>query len=347
MGSLIRLAFRPIALALWLSACGYAEWPPRDGVVRDIKSSKIGTDLRKLDAQDPRNKNIVIAGKGDTVYGLSRRHKVSIQSIIQVNSLLAPFHLQVGQRVHLLRDAEHKVASGDTLFAIASRYKMGMHALARMNGIKSPYEIVIGQKLRLPSENFNASLTSSSLSFDSGLKLKNKEKRRGSPSRPISSSVKPRVAANKITPTEASNRKPKDAELISKLPKRSGEGFLWPIKGRILSNFGAKPKGFRNDGINIAATKGAGIQAAQNGIVVYAGNELRGFGNLLLIKHRGGYVTAYAHADRLLVKRGDRVEKGERIATVGDTGSVTRPQLHFEIRKGRRARNPKNYLRRV
>ena len=113
----------------------------------------------------------------------------------------------------------------------------------------------------------------------------------------------------------------------------------------MISSFGSKSKGLRNDGINIAAPRGAPVVAAENGVVVYAGNELRGFGNLVLIKHAGGWVSAYAHNDRLLVRRGDKVRKGQRIALVGSTGGVTSPQLHFELRKGKRARDPRKYLR--
>ena len=103
----------------------------------------------------------------------------------------------------------------------------------------------------------------------------------------------------------------------------------------------------RNDGINIATRRGASVVAAENGVVVYAGNELRGFGNLLLIKHSGGWVTAYAHNEKVLVKRGAKVSKGQPIATVGSTGSVKKPQLHFEMRRGRVARDPRKYLRGV
>ncbi len=115
----------------------------------------------------------------------------------------------------------------------------------------------------------------------------------------------------------------------------------------MVSGFGVKSKGLHNDGINIAAPRGAAVVAAENGIVAYAGNELRGFGNLLLVKHSGGWLTAYAHNERLLVKRGERVRKGQRIADVGSTGTVSTPQLHFELRKGRRAVNPRKHLRRA
>ena len=113
----------------------------------------------------------------------------------------------------------------------------------------------------------------------------------------------------------------------------------------MLSSFGAKAKGLYNDGINISASRGTPVLAAENGVVAYAGNELRGFGNLLLIKHSGGWVTAYAHNETLLVRRGQKVKKGQVIAKVGSTGAVSSPQLHFELRKGKRAINPEKYLR--
>lgn len=127
-------------------------------------------------------------------------------------------------------------------------------------------------------------------------------------------------------------------------PPRGGRRFLWPVEGKVIAGFGAREGGLHNDGINIAAPEGTRIRAAENGVVVYAGNELRGFGNLLLIKHADGWTTAYAHADTLLVRRGDRVARGQPIATVGETGNVDRPQLHFEIRKGPRPVDPRDEL---
>jgi murein DD-endopeptidase MepM/ murein hydrolase activator NlpD len=114
----------------------------------------------------------------------------------------------------------------------------------------------------------------------------------------------------------------------------------------VLSGFGPMGKGLHNDGINLAAPRGAPVRAAENGVVAYSGNELRGFGNLVLVKHSGGLMTAYAHNGNLLVSRGDRVERGQTIARVGSTGNVATPQLHFEIRRGRRAVDPMRYLRR-
>jgi murein DD-endopeptidase MepM/ murein hydrolase activator NlpD len=116
--------------------------------------------------------------------------------------------------------------------------------------------------------------------------------------------------------------------------------FVWPVSGRVIAQFGTSANGERNDGINIAAKAGDPIRAAASGVVTYAGNQLRSYGNLLLIKHDDGYVTAYAHAQSLNVQKGDHVLKGQVIGTVGQTGDVTQPQLHFEIRNGVQPVNP-------
>lgn len=120
--------------------------------------------------------------------------------------------------------------------------------------------------------------------------------------------------------------------------------FSWPVRGRILSTFGPKPDGLHNDGINIAARAGSPVIAAENGVIVYSGSELRGFGNLVLVRHADGWITAYAHLDRVLVRKGQQVKRGQAIATVGSSGGVDQPQLHFEIRRGTQAVDPAKFL---
>jgi murein DD-endopeptidase MepM/ murein hydrolase activator NlpD len=124
----------------------------------------------------------------------------------------------------------------------------------------------------------------------------------------------------------------------------SDRRFLWPVAGRVISAFGDRPDGGRNDGINISAERGAPVHAAESGEVSYVGNELKGYGNLILIRHDNGFSTAYAHADGVLVRRGQRVERGEVIASAGATGDVSQPQLHFELRRGTRPVDPALFL---
>ena len=120
--------------------------------------------------------------------------------------------------------------------------------------------------------------------------------------------------------------------------------FRWPVRGRVITGFGAKTNGAANDGINVAVPEGTSVKAAEDGVVAYAGNELKGYGNLVLVRHSNGFVTAYAHASDIAVKRGDQVKRGQIIARAGQTGSVSSPQLHFEIRKGSTPVDPTQYL---
>jgi len=143
------------------------------------------------------------------------------------------------------------------------------------------------------------------------------------------------------TSLEAQARAPSEGPAPA--PRGSGK-FLWPVNGKIVSAYGVKDGGQHNDGINIAAPLGTPVHAAENGVVVYAGNELRGWGNLLLIRHADGWVSAYAHCEALLVKRGDQVKRGQVIARVGQTGAVASPQLHFELRKSGQAIDPASEL---
>ena len=127
-------------------------------------------------------------------------------------------------------------------------------------------------------------------------------------------------------------------------PDAAADKFIWPVRGPVIEGFGGSRHGERNDGINIATQEGAPIRAAAAGTVTYVGNELKGYGNLVLIRHDDGFVTAYAHAGTIRVMRGDMVEKGQTIGTTGSTGDVDRPQLHFEIRRGTQAVDPERYL---
>ena len=135
-----------------------------------------------------------------------------------------------------------------------------------------------------------------------------------------------------------------NAEAVPLPPTRNT--FLWPLDGRVISGFGAKPGGKHNDGINIAVPVGSAVRASQGGVVAYAGNELRGYGNLVLIRHDGGWMTAYAHNDSLLVGKGDVVRRGQVISRSGRSGGVSRPQAHFEIRRDGEPQDPLRLLSR-
>lgn len=253
--------------------------------------------------------------KGETVYGISRLHGVPLRQLIDANGLVPPYRLAIGQELVVPRGRQHQVAKGETVYSIARRYEIDLSELVRLNQIKPPYTIKLAQTLVLPGQRGPAPVaqeTAAPASGGSGL-------------------VK---SAQASLPPAA----------IPKPPPRAGRTFLWPVSGPVILGYGPKKDGRHNDGINIAAPRGTPIRAAENGVVAYAGNELRGFGNLLLVKHAGGWVTAYAHTEGINVRRGDTVKRGQTIGQVGSSGSVAEPQLHFEVRKGTRAVNPSKLL---
>jgi murein DD-endopeptidase MepM/ murein hydrolase activator NlpD len=120
--------------------------------------------------------------------------------------------------------------------------------------------------------------------------------------------------------------------------------FRWPVRGRIIAPFGKRPDGTHNDGVNLAVPLGTEVHAAENGRVAYAGDELKAYGNLIQIRHDNGWVSAYAHADQILVKRDEVVKRGQVIARAGRTGTVDQPQLHFELRQGSKPVDPLPHL---
>jgi murein DD-endopeptidase MepM/ murein hydrolase activator NlpD len=151
---------------------------------------------------------------------------------------------------------------------------------------------------------------------------------------------KVRLAQATTTPAEVSAETPvKASEATGALPT-----FRWPVRGKVITSYGAKTNGKANDGINLAVPEGTPVKAAEDGVVAYSGNELKGYGNLVLVRHSNGYVTAYAHASELLVKRGDPIKRGQIIAKSGQSGEVGSPQLHFEIRKGSSPVDPLQFL---
>lgn len=223
------------------------------------------------------------------------------------------------------------VESGDTLYSLSRRYSVPVNDLAVMNNLKPPFELSVGQVLRVPN------LADAPIVQD--VQVKEKTQMYGNDKlATVSEETKESVKVEKKTV----------AEPVKKLPKinaRSSSKFSWPVQGRILSAYGAKNNGLFNDGINIAASKGTTVNAAENGVVAYAGNEIKGMGNLIIIQHDAGWMTVYAHMDSMNVKRGTKVSVGQKIGTVGETGKVDSPQLHFEIRKGTKAYDPTSYMK--
>ena len=289
---------------------------------------------------------------GDTLYGISRKTNVPIRAIITANNLAPPYYLPVGRQLVIPQQSYHRVAAGETVATIARTYGVSTQDLVRSNGIEPPYLVYIGQPLIIPAPTPGSTQPAVGVAS-----LPPSTSTPSSPASPSSApSTSPQAPSNSLPPGPGSG--PPDAmppDTLASLPppplappeppiSAPPGAFIWPVQGRVLSGFGPKPGGLINDGINIAAPLGSPVRASQDGTIAYAGNELRGYGNLLLVRHDNGWVSAYAHNSELAVGRGDRVKRGQIIARVGASGSVSEPQLHFEIRQGTRTVDPMRYL---
>lgn len=266
----------------------------------------------------------VTVDRGDTLYSIARHHKVPLRTLIEANGLKPPYRLKTGDQLRIPAVRVYVVAEGDTVYALSRRFGISAERIIRENGIKGAGDrLVPTQKLLLPQQPLAATAAARPVP-------------RAKAAEPPSQ-AEPAVRAIPVVARADRAIRP------SSPPPRSGT-FLWPLQGKVLSSYGAKGGGLFNDGINIAAEEGAPVRAAENGIVAYAGNELRGYGNLLLIRHSDGWVSAYAHNSRLLVGKGEVVRRGQTIARVGRSGGVKRSQLHFELRRGPKAVDPIRHL---
>jgi murein DD-endopeptidase MepM/ murein hydrolase activator NlpD len=277
------------------------------------------------------------------------------------------------------RETQHiTVRPGQSLSGIAHTYHVPERTIIEANHLKPPYKLEAGVRLLIPgalvSPLRQASVARTPLSpagpaptiappaspeviaLDGPGPL-----RPGSapprPPAPPQTEAAAAVAAEVARETASSptpSAGPKAPELrpagpvaheeAAAAPEIHGGRYPWPVRGRVLAGFGTAAGGSHNDGVNIGAARGTPIKAIDGGIVAYAGNELRGYGNLVLVKHANGWISAYAHCEELLVKKGDKVSPGQIIGKVGNTGGVTEPQLHFELRRGKQPVDPKEFL---
>lgn len=306
----------------------------------------------------------IIVGTSDTLEGLARRYHVSTAEIMRANGYHGPRALSPGQSLIIPKRAAqaetpvahtpatrsaampssvHVAARGDTLMNISRRNHISVQELARANNLPVTAQLKVGDRINVPS---------SSKTLSSPLAVAQTTRPVAAAPQPQPVAAKPVVTAavepvqkarmatetKEIEQTHAKSAA-KTAEATNALPT-----FRWPVRGRVIAAYGAKTNGKQNDGINVAVPEGTPVKAAEDGVVAYAGNELKGYGNLVLVRHANGYVTAYAHASELEVKRGDTIKRGQVIAKSGQTGDVGSPQLHFEIRKGSSPVDPLHFL---
>jgi murein DD-endopeptidase MepM/ murein hydrolase activator NlpD len=313
--------------------------------------------------------------QGDTIDSIARRYGVPASAIIQANNLTQPATIRPGQQLVIPRYSNsstsaaaspaahrsapgkplgtskpatvaaspagnpgvHVVAQGETLSKISRLYGKPVKEIAKANNMQLTSPLKIGDRLVIPGVQVSAAKPNVTPKPAPAVAQPQ--------SKPVATAPKepePPQSASMVTPvadTPPATDGVKSAEGTGALPK-----FRWPANGRVIAAFGPTTNGQQNDGINIALPENTPVKAAEDGVVAYAGNELKGYGNLVLVRHPNGYVTAYAHAKELLVKRGDQVKRGQPIARSGQTGNVTAPQLHFEIRKGASPLDPMRFL---
>jgi murein DD-endopeptidase MepM/ murein hydrolase activator NlpD len=247
---------------------------------------------------------------------------------------LPPPRTQHASKAQSTQPSIHTVAPGETLIKISRMYDRPLAAVARINNIPPHTKINIGDRIIIPGSRSAAAPKKDAPKVAQAKPL--------SPPPKVQAAAKsnPKATVARADTTESvgvaqssSNAEPAPANPV-RAAKDGAPSFRWPAKGRVIAGFGPRTNGQQNDGINLAVPEGTPVKAAEDGVVAYAGNELKGYGNLVLVRHANGYVTAYAHAREVLVKRGDQIKRGQIIARSGQTGNVDAPQLHFEIRKG-------------
>ncbi|MGE0723619.1 MAG: peptidoglycan DD-metalloendopeptidase family protein [Alphaproteobacteria bacterium] len=285
---------------------------------------------------------------GDTLYGISRRYGVAVSELVRENRLEAPYNVRLGERLKIPTPVQAPEPS------VASLPPRGPAAPVVPPPPGAPAPVApppaAGPAPALPPAPPSRPTPPGVLVPPAPTPVPPSTGVPVPPPAPPSGFLVPPAAAPPpppppiaAPPPPPSNAAPPPVVALPPPPVDAGGRpgrFQWPLRGRVLTSFGPTGRGLHNDGVNIAAPRGTTVVAAESGVVAYAGNELRGFGNLLLIKHADGWITAYAHNDALLVKRGDRVRRGQPISRVGTSGNVTEPQLHFEIRRGSRAVDP-------
>ena len=300
---------------------------------------------------------------GETIEGIARAHGVPVSALMEANHITSGGSVYPGEHLVIPRyrsaaaatppqtriattmpaaappsapprgglvapSGVHVVAPGETLNSIARLYGKPVAVIARANNIAPDTMVRVGEHIVIPQMG---------------------EHPKPAPERAEAPAPAPTTVATVESPHSARVAEPSEP-VASGNPVKAEQAanampsFRWPVRGRVIAAFGPKPNGLQNDGINLAVPEGTPVKAAEDGVVAYAGNELKGYGNLVLIRHANGFVTAYANASEILVKRGETVRRGQVIAKSGETGSVTSPQLHFEIRKGATPVDPSQYL---
>lgn len=319
------------------------------------------------------NAPIVEVGAADTANSLAIGYGVPVDVILEANGLTSIAEVRPGQRLVIPRvappqtsvaaqpaqqlgappttlnqqaaESRYTVQYGDTLWSIATKHGASPEAVRTLNGLPANGSVMVGQTLRIPAPAGVAPTTTAQPALATNTQPANTLN--AAPAQgyqPATEVVSTPAQPAPTQPVQTAALQPTQPPALTQDPAPAASGFRWPVQGRILTGFGKQADGARNDGINLAVPAGTPVLAAESGTVIYAGNELEGYGNLILVQHADDWVSAYAHAETITVSRGQKVTRGQSIAKVGKTGSVDQPQLHFELRKKSKPVDPLPHL---
>lgn len=338
-----------------------------------VKTEKVPEKKIEIKNSDEKKrvdlKEIVVV-QGDTLYSISRKYSIPVNDLAVINDLNSPFTLSVGQKIKVpdLLTVPVKIASSDKIENKVEKVE-NKSQIKKQNDIKKEEKTQKEQEskqktisnvktntqqinktnnvvnTKLAEQKVEKSVTKKSTSVQSNTKKQTKTEKTTVKNVNTKKTDTKKNETKKVPETEKKKISSDPNQKLPKIAARSSSKFSWPVRGKILSGYGSKSNGLFNDGINIQANKGTNVMAAENGVVAYAGNEIKGMGNLIIIQHADGWMTVYAHMNTMSVKRGNKVNVGQKIGTVGMTGKVDAPQLHFEIRKGTKSYNPTQYLK--
>lgn len=270
---------------------------------------------------------------GDSLRRIAERTGAGSEAIARANRLEPPFAVQAGETLDIPGGRYHLVRQGETGIAIARAYGVEWSRIVAANALEEPYVLRAGQRILIPGD---PNRTPSRAERAAAFRLDIDDILTGGEPTPAPRQAPARPVANagRVLPPTA----------LVKAPTRLQGGFVWPVEGQVVRRFGPGKSGERNDGIKIAVPVSTPVHATADGVVAYAGDGIAALGGLIIVKHGGGWTSVYGHASKLLVQRGQSVKRGQTIALSGDTGFADRPEVHFELRKGRTPVDPLGQL---
>ena len=312
--------------------------PGRDRVERsDVampRTAKPAWEVRPVrpDAQVVASQTYIVA-PGDSLRRVAERTGAASEAIARANDLQPPFTIRVGQRLAIPGGRYHLVRQGETGIAIARAYGVEWSRIVGANQLEEPYVLRAGQRVLIPGD---PAQPPSRAERAAAFRLDIDDILTGGEPAPAprQAPAKPVTSPRRVLPPTA----------VVAAPARLQGGFVWPVDGQVVRRFGPGKSGERNDGIKIAVPVSTPIHATADGVVAYAGDGIAALGGLIIVRHGNGWTSVYGHASKLLVQRGQSVKRGQTIALSGETGFADRPEVHFELRKGRTPVDPQGQL---